>query len=107
MNAETFIDTLAHFEHEKEVQKLVLELTEALTVKHPQLPSGLALDLRDTDKAVLEKIFNLPGFKIKFALKYSTLADINNCPEWISDIKKFLYPPKQKTSSKAPKPLKN
>lgn len=107
LNAETFIDTLAHFEHEKEVQKLVLELTEALTVKHPQLPSGLALDLRDTDKAVLEKIFNLPGFKIKFALKYSTLADINNCPEWISDIKKFLYPPKQKTSSKAPKPLKN
>lgn len=94
LDAETFLDTLEFFENDSEFQKIAFDFTEALTVKYPLLPSGLALNLRDTDKIVLEKIFNIPGFKIKFALKYSEKSDAENCPEWISEIKKFLYPPK-------------
>jgi hypothetical protein len=94
LDAEAFLNTLLSFEDNEDVQNLMDELTEPPTVRDPTLPSGLALNLRDTDKLIFEKIFDLPGFKIQFALLYATQAISDDHPEWINEIKKFLYPPK-------------
>jgi len=100
LDAEAFLTTLLSFEDDEAVQELMDELTETPTVRNSILPSGLALNLRDTDKLVLERIFDLPGFKIRFALAYSSHALIENLPEWIGEIKTFLYPPKPKVRRK-------
>ena len=94
LDAEAFLNTLLAFENIQEVQNLMAELTEPPTVRDPGLPSGLALNLRDTDKLVFERIFDLPGFKIQFALQYATQVISDDHPEWIDEIKNFLYPPK-------------
>ncbi|MNF94027.1 hypothetical protein D3C84_767240 [compost metagenome] len=94
LDAEAFLNTLLAFEDNEDVQNLMDELTEPPTVRDPTLPSGLALNLRDTDKLVFERIFDLPGFKIQFALLYATQAISDDHPEWINEIRKFLYPPK-------------
>lgn len=94
LDAEAFLKTLLSFEDDDNIQNLLTELTEPPTVRDQTLPSGLALNLRDTDKLVFEKIFDLPGFKIQFALRYATQADSEDIPAWIAEIKAFLYPPK-------------
>lgn len=94
LDAEAFLNTLLSFEGNEDVQSLMGELTEPPAVRDPALPSGLALNLRETDKLIFEKIFDLPGFKIQFALLYATQDIPDNHPEWINEIKSFLYPPK-------------
>ncbi|WP_431481922.1 AAA family ATPase [Pseudomonas thivervalensis] len=94
LDAESFLDTLAFFEEDEEYQEIFGEFSEELAVADKSLPSGLALNLRSSDKLVLEKLFDSDGFKIKFALAYTENSDPSRCPEWITEIKKFLYPPK-------------
>ena len=94
LDAEAFLNTLLSFEGNEDVQSLMGELTEPPAVRDPALPSGLALNLRETDKLIFERIFDLPGFKIQFALMYATQDIPDNHPEWINEIKSFLYPPK-------------
>jgi predicted ATPase len=93
-----FLATLKAFENNDDFEYLFAEFSEVLEIKNNDLPSVPSLDLRESDKVVLEKIFDLQGFKISFALKYVENSDPNICPEWIIEIRDFLYP-------KIPKPI--
>jgi len=104
LESEAFLKALESFEDHENAQSLFEEFTEELTIKDFDLPSGLALNLRDTDKLVVEKIFDLPTLKINFALKYISIADPDDCPEWITEIKTFLYPPKPKAKRRRATP---
>lgn len=94
LDAESFVETLGYFAEDEMYQEVFGELSEPLTVTDSDLPSGLALNLRSSDKLILEKLFDMEGFKIKFALAYVEYSDPSRCPEWITEIKQFLYPPK-------------
>ncbi|WP_238537246.1 hypothetical protein, partial [Pseudomonas sp. R62] len=94
LDAVSFLDTLAIFEKDELYQEIFAELSEPLAVTDFNLPSGLALNLRSSDKLILEKLFDKDGFKIKFALAYVENSEPSRCPDWITDIKHFLYPPK-------------
>lgn len=94
LDAVSFLDTLAVFEKDELYREIFAELSEPLTVTDFNLPSGLALNLRSSDKLILEQLFDKDGFKIKFALAYVESSEPSRCPDWITDIKQFLYPPK-------------
>lgn len=94
LDAKAFLDTLNFFKKD-ELYELAFEgFSEEFKLMDAALPSGLALNLRDSDKVVLEQLFDIDGFKIKFALQYAELADVEECPLWITEIKSFLYPPR-------------
>jgi energy-coupling factor transporter ATP-binding protein EcfA2 len=94
LDAKSFLDTLNFFKKD-ELYELAFEgFSEEFKIMDATLPSGLALNLRDSDKIVLEQLFDISGFKIKFALQYAELADVEECPLWITEIKSFLYPPR-------------
>jgi energy-coupling factor transporter ATP-binding protein EcfA2 len=94
LDAKAFLDTLNFFKKD-ELYELAFEgFSEEFKLMDAALPSGLALNLRDSDKVVLEQLFDIAGFKIKFALQYAELADVEECPLWITEIKSFLYPPR-------------
>jgi hypothetical protein len=78
-------------------------LPDALTSKH-------CLDLKPTQKAELQAIFNLPNLKVKFAKKYCELATEEDAdwPDWMSEITDFLMGnPKPVKQSKKEVTLQN
>ncbi|MGZ7459888.1 AAA family ATPase [Pseudomonas sp. Ma2-10] len=94
LDAKAFLDTLNFFKKDELYELDFESFSEEFKVMDATLPSGLALNLRDSDKEVLEKLFDISGFKIKFALQYAELAVVEECPQWITEIKSFLYPPR-------------
>jgi len=96
LDAQAFLDTLDFFKESELYSDTFGELSEELSVTDASLPSGLALNLRHSDKLILEKLFDTEGFKIKFALAYTENSDATICPEWINEIRDFLYPKKLK-----------
>lgn len=93
LDADVFLEALS--ELAKDHGEVFEEFSEPLEIKSSDWPSGLALDLRETDKAVLEKVFDLPHFKIQFALKYVETDVDRRVPGWVSEIGDFLYAPKK------------
>lgn len=105
LDASAFLQTLLSIQ-KTEPNGEFLEIIDELIIEDPEWPSGLSMNLRDTHKKTIEKIFNSPGFKIKFALKYIEIADKETMPSWIKEIENFLYPkiPRQRTNRvKTPK----
>ncbi|RON98923.1 hypothetical protein BK674_15860 [Pseudomonas moraviensis] len=87
-----FISTLRSFENDPEFAEFVGPLLEAINHEHEDWPAALAFDLRTTEQRNMEELFNLPRFKVKFALKYTEIADVLDIPEWMTELNDFLFP---------------
>jgi len=103
LDASAFLHTLLSIQ-ESEPNGEFLEIAQDLKIEKPEWPSGLSMNLRDTHRKTIEKLFNTSGFKIKFALKYIEIADRTSPPSWIKEIETFLYPrvARQRTSRSRP-----
>ena len=86
---EEFLDVLFYFS-ENGYEDYLKGLLNGLEVKYSRSCSGLAFDLKDSQRQELNTFFDLPGVKIKFALKYVELSPKNNIPDWISEVLDFL-----------------
>lgn len=84
-----FLDALDFFYHNGYAEHLD-RLKKSMELIYPESSSGIAFDLRDSEKRELNNFFDLPGMKIKFALKYCEFANADEPPEWIQEILKFL-----------------
>lgn len=91
-----FIATLRSFESDPDFAEYVEPLLEAINHDHEDWPAALAFDLRATEQRSMEQLFNLPKFKVKFALKYTETADVLNTPLWMNDVTDFLFPTAKK-----------
>lgn len=87
-----FISTLRSFERDPVFGDFVTPLLEAINHEHEDLPAALAFDLRTTEQRNMEELFNLPKFKVKFALKYTEIADVMDIPPWMTELTDFLFP---------------
>jgi hypothetical protein len=87
-----FITTLRSFESDPEFGVYVVPLLEAINHDHEDWPAALAFDLRTTEQRSMEELFNLPRFKVKFALKYTEIADVLETPPWMIELTDFLFP---------------
>lgn len=112
LNAEHFLNALLSFSGDKTYGSMIKEFKGPLAIEDNSWPSTLALNLRASDARVLEKLFKEDGFKIKFALKYTSIADPHNPPDWIKEVREFLFtkPPRKlpsgSTRTGKPKPPK-
>lgn len=103
LNSEAFLETLMSFSELDEYKEIFNKFTEELSIQNKGLPSGLAFNLRDSDKLVMEELFNVKSFKVKFALKYVQSELAYDLPAWVEDVDLFLNPPKPRVRRK-PKP---
>lgn len=103
LNAECFLEALMTFKDDDSLRPLFGEFSEKLNVQNVNQPSGLAMNLRESDKGVLERIFDEPKFKIRFALKYVEISNeaCFNPPGWVGEVETFLYPPLKKARKKS------
>ncbi|WP_347362410.1 AAA family ATPase [Vibrio vulnificus] len=56
----------------------------------PYSPSGLAFDLKDSEKIALESFFDQPKTKSSFAKGFCLNVTNEHLPDWLSEIIKFL-----------------
>lgn len=87
-----FIATLRSFENDPEFKSYVGPLLEAINHDHEDWPAALAFDLRATEQRNMEELFNLPRFKVKFALRYTAIANKSDTPPWMNELTEFLFP---------------
>jgi ABC-type dipeptide/oligopeptide/nickel transport system ATPase component len=83
-----FISTLQSFQEEQ--AELYSQFSEPPSVLVESQASGLALNMRDTDKQVLEQMFAAPRFKVMFANRYVSLSGDTPPPGWVLEISQFL-----------------
>lgn len=67
------------------------ELVDSFEVRNYEAPSGLALDLKDSQKRDLEEFFLFPGVKISLAKNYVLQDDI--VPKWFGEVEDYFYAP--------------
>ncbi|WP_312722946.1 hypothetical protein [Stutzerimonas kunmingensis] len=98
-----FTTTLRSFESDPDFGDYVGPLLDAINHDHEDWPAALAFDLRTTEQRSMEELFNLPGFKVKFALKYTEIADVSNIPLWMNELTDFLFPVIRKSRTNKPR----
>nr|WP_225777346.1 AAA family ATPase [Pseudomonas sp. Marseille-Q3773] len=104
LNPVTFIKALVSFSDDAKYGAAVKSIRLPLAPADEDWPSGLALNLAFTDRRQLEQIFEMEGFKVKFALRYCQLSDSTDRPDWINHIAEYLKPPEaRRRSTKVPK----
>ncbi|MNR07814.1 hypothetical protein D3C85_1239440 [compost metagenome] len=91
-----FILTLESFEEDKEYGESVSSILKFVSSENDELPAALAFDLTGTQQRNMEDLFNMPGFKVKFALRYSELANALDPPTWMSEVEAFLFSRKRR-----------
>ncbi|HEQ3613148.1 TPA: AAA family ATPase [Vibrio cholerae] len=91
LDSKAFLETIKIFINENEQPILSKKF---FTITHNDYdinsPSGLAFDLKDSEKAALESLFNKPMIKTKFAKEYCQHYTNEEYPEWLSEIVNFL-----------------
>jgi hypothetical protein len=88
LDSDIFLNTLSFF-HDNGYSKELKNLMTDISVVKPNSPSGIAFDLRESQKTEIEKFFSTPGVKVKFAQKYCTLSE-SIIPAWVDDISDFF-----------------
>lgn len=89
LNAEVFISTLDHFKNNGFKENLE-DIIKNITIYDSAQPSGLAFDLRQSEKDKLTQFFDLPHIKINFAKQYITKSFDENQPSWVDAIDSFF-----------------
>lgn len=92
----TFIQALQSFSDDEQYGELVKKILPNMSNENENWPAALAYNLRGTDQKVMDQLFNMPKFKIKFALKYTQLANDLDRPSWMEEIRLFLFPPRKR-----------
>jgi hypothetical protein len=100
LDSEVFLETLMSFSKMPEYEEIFDKFSESISIQDVGVPSGLAFNLRDSDKLVMEELFNVKGFKIRFALKYVESELEYDLPAWVEEIYHFLNPPKPRPRRK-------
>lgn len=90
LNPETYVETLRSFEKDPNFGAFITKLEADLSLRNAEWPASLALDLKPSDRRIVEDLFEQPGFKVKFALKYVELNKERKKPSWITEIISFL-----------------
>lgn len=102
LNSITFTMCLASFAGDPKYSELLKEIQFPDKPSEKDWPSSLALDLTGSGRRLLEQLFDLPGFKVNFALQYCKLDGGKARPAWIEEIASFLRVPHTKRRSSRP-----
>lgn len=89
-----FVEALNSFQGHSIYGYLIEKILPALDARGCEWPSSLALGLGFEDRKNMERLFEIDGFKVKFALRYCELNINPNKPQWITEIEEFLMTPK-------------
>ena len=103
LDAKGFIGTLGEFVEDPKYGELVNEIYPNIERENDEWPSGLATNLKPTDRNALNSLFEEDGFKVKFALKYANVADPAEIPKWICELKTFFARERQKPRGRSRK----
>lgn len=111
LDSTAFIKCLASFSGNANFPTSLKGIQHPAKPSEKNWPSSLALDLPGSGRRQLEQLFELPGFKVTFALRYCELDTGKKRPAWVEDIASFLQvpltqrrtsrPAKQKSSDKS------
>ncbi|MFW4918935.1 AAA family ATPase [Pseudomonas aeruginosa] len=96
-----FLETLKQLQAEEIFSPIITPLVRNLTSQDDAMPPSFSFNLRKLDEKALSELFSMDGFKIKFALKYTEIADPAFPPAWINEVNTFLNKPPPK---RRPKP---
>ena len=96
LNPTTFIKALLSFAEDEQYSAALKKVRLPTIPADEKWPSGLALNLAFTDRRQLEQLFEMSGFKVKFALRYCQLSDPSEKPAWINEVEQFLKLPEIK-----------
>ena len=88
--ANCFFETIHSILFEDDLLDEFEELTE-ISDYSDNIPSGLAFNLSQSQIRELDRFFNLPGMKVKFALRYVENDLFVILPSWAVDIENFLF----------------
>nr|WP_314534647.1 hypothetical protein [uncultured Pseudomonas sp.] len=91
-----FISTLKTFIESEDYGAKSSSLLKVLKNNHAGWPASLAFDLRGTQQRDMEELFDLPGFKVQFALKYAKVANNEELPAWMQEVNEFLFPTRKR-----------
>ncbi|MEN3753266.1 hypothetical protein ABC733_13185 [Mangrovibacter sp. SLW1] len=89
LNAAAFKSTLEYFNTNGYKENLQSIIDNIQSFDENQ-PTGLAFDLRQSEKDKLSQFFDLPHIKINFAKKYISLSSEENLPNWVESIGSFF-----------------
>ncbi|MEJ5908331.1 AAA family ATPase [Pseudomonas kermanshahensis] len=92
-----FMLALRFFEEHPSYGVHVSSVLEFISFEDGGIPASLAFDLKGTQQRSIENLFNMPGFKVNFALKYTEVANRETIPSWMSEIDGYLFAPKRKS----------
>lgn len=101
LNANDFVRALGEFVGDSQYEELVQGIYSNIELEDSGWPSGLAMNLKLKDRNALAALFEEDGFKVKFALKYTDVADPVEVPEWITELKKFFIRERPRPKSRA------
>lgn len=96
LEVSAFIEALHSFAGHAKYGEIVDEILPILGAKNADWPTSLALGLGFEERKKMEELFDLEGFKVKFALRYVELNTSPKKPQWISEIEEFLITSKPK-----------
>lgn len=97
LNPNDFMLALKCFEEHPSYGEQVSSLLQFISFAESDLPASLAFDFTGTQQRSVEELFNMPGFKVNFALKYAEVASRETIPSWMSEIDSYLFAPKRKS----------
>ncbi|MCY1264116.1 AAA ATPase domain protein [compost metagenome] len=107
LDPETYIAALRSFEEDEKFGRYIKSLETDFSLSSTEWPAALALNLRPSDRRIIDDLFEQPGFKVKFALRYVDLAQNGKEPAWIAGVRSFLSPaisdPKRRSRPSKPK----
>ncbi|GAC1038145.1 hypothetical protein thsps117_29030 [Pseudomonas sp. No.117] len=92
LNPEIWIKTLKSFNSEIPFSDYISKLETDFSIKDKSWPAALALDLKPSDRRIIEELFNEPTFKVKFALKYISFDTDKRAPTWTTEVRTHLLP---------------
>lgn len=107
LNVESYIRAIEYFQQNPAYGDIISKLSKPLSSENNDWPSSLSLNLSFTDRKLIDQLFNLDGFKVKFAIRYTELDDPSNKPAWIREIESFLFPSHVPTRPSRPETVSN
>lgn len=93
LDANNFYQTLNEFSQTDDFKETLTPLLLELRIEYPEAPSGIAFDLKESQKQQLESFFDAKGIKTKFARRYSEIMrekDQLEISTWVTEIINFL-----------------
>ncbi|MDH4870518.1 AAA family ATPase [Pseudomonas sp. BN515] len=85
-----FLQTLKSFQGDEIYGPEIIKIIGGLSSQDENMPPSFSLNLRRLELKIIDDLFSMAGFKVKFALKYIELSNPNERPAWMQGIVDFL-----------------